>query len=48
MTLSQGWRLAREWYEDRLSKDWRPKTVAEAEAAFGRVGLVGDFWKLKD
>ncbi len=48
MTLSQGWRLAREWYEDRLSPDWRPKTVAEAEAAFGRIGLVGDFWKLED
>jgi hypothetical protein len=46
LTLSQGWRLAKEWYEDRLSPDWHPKTVAEAEAAFTRIGLVGDFWKL--
>jgi hypothetical protein len=46
LTLSQGWRLAKEWYEDRLSPDWQPKTVAEAEAAFARIGLLGEFWKL--
>jgi hypothetical protein len=46
LTLNQGWRLAKEWYEDRLSPDWQPKTVAEAEAAFARIGLVGEFWKL--
>ena len=42
----QGWRLAKEWYGDRLSPDWRPKSTAEAEAAFARIGLEGDFWKL--
>jgi hypothetical protein len=46
LTLNQGWRLAKEWYADRLSPTWRPKTVAEAEAAFARIGLVGEFWKL--
>jgi hypothetical protein len=46
LTLRQGWRLAKEWYEDRLDPDWRPKTVAEAEAAFARIGLTGEFWKL--
>jgi hypothetical protein len=48
LTLSQGWRLAKEWYADRLSPQWRPKTVAEAEAAFKRIGLTGEFWKLSD
>jgi hypothetical protein len=46
MTLQQCWELAREWYGDRLSADWRPKTIAEAQLAFARIGLTGDFWRL--
>jgi hypothetical protein len=48
LTLSQGWRLAREWYRDRLSPAWRPKTVPEAQAALASIGLVGKFWKLAE
>jgi len=46
LTLDQVWRLATEWYRDRLSPLWRPKTTAEAQKAFAEIGLVGDFWKL--
>ena len=45
-TLDQAWRLAKAWYADRLSPDWRRRTPAEAEAVFGSVGLRGSFWKL--
>jgi hypothetical protein len=45
LSLEQGWRLAQEWYGDRLSPHWRSKTVAEAVAAFAAIGLVGEFWK---
>jgi hypothetical protein len=48
LTLAQGWRLAKEWYADRLSADWRPKTVPEAQAVFAKIGLTGDFWKLAE
>jgi hypothetical protein len=48
LTLDQGWRLATEWYGDRLDPNWRPKTVSGAETAFARIGLVGDFWKLSE
>jgi len=48
LTLPQGWRLAQEWYRDRLSPDWRPKTVPEAQAAFAGIGLVGEFWRLAE
>jgi hypothetical protein len=34
------------WYGEKLSPEWRRATPAEAEAAFARVGLVGDFWRL--
>jgi hypothetical protein len=46
LTLDQVWRLATEWYRDRLSPLWRPKTTVEAQKAFAEIGLVGDFWKL--
>jgi hypothetical protein len=46
LSLLQGWKLAVEWYGDRLSPTWRSKTVQEAQAAFARIGLVGDFWEL--
>ena len=46
LTLAQGWRLAREWYGDRLNPHWQPKTASQAQAVFARIGLLGDFWML--
>jgi hypothetical protein len=46
LSLAQGWKLAQEWYGDRLSPQWRPKTVDEAQTAFARIGLTGNFWNL--
>jgi hypothetical protein len=43
----QMWRLASEWYKDRLSPDWRRKNVEEAEAVFAEIGLTGPFWQLR-
>ena len=47
MSLSTGLELGREWYGNKLSPDWRRKTVDEAEAYFARLGLVGEFWQLR-
>ena len=46
LTPEQGWRLAKAWFEDRLSPQWRRKTPEEAQAVFGSIGLVGAFWQL--
>jgi hypothetical protein len=46
-TLEQAWQLARAWYHDRLDPAWRRKTTEEAEAFFARLGLAGDFWRLR-
>ena len=46
MTVDQQWQLARLWYSDRMSPDWRRRTPEEAEAIFAQVGLEGDFWRL--
>lgn len=46
LTLEQQWDLARIWYGDRLSPDWRRRTPEEAEAVFASFGLTGEFWRL--
>ena len=46
MSLAQCWGLARAWYADRLSPDWRRRTKEEAEAIFAALGFSGDFWRL--
>ena len=45
-SLSQLWELARRWYDDRLERDWRLKTVAERQRILRQVGLVGSFWQI--
>ena len=46
MSPQQQWDLARIWYADRMSPDWRRRTPAEAEEVFATVGLTGAFWRL--
>jgi hypothetical protein len=43
---AQLWRLAQAWFHDRLSPDWRRRTVDEVNALFADLGLTGDFWRL--
>ena len=40
------WTLAQLWFRDRLSPDWRRRTVDEAHAVFAGAGLTGTFWRL--
>jgi hypothetical protein len=42
----QGWRLARAWFGDRLSPDWRRRSSEEAKVIFDGIGLTGAFWDL--
>jgi len=45
LTVEQAWKLADSWYRDRLSPDWRRRTVNEAHDLFSSLGLVSDFWR---
>ena len=38
--------LARRWYGERLSPDWRPRSREESQAILSSVGLTGEFWRL--
>ena len=46
LTLEQQWELARIWYADRISPDWRRRKPGEAQAVFEGLGLKGDFWRV--
>ena len=46
VTLEQQWELARIWYSDRMSSDWRRRSPEEAEAVFTSLGLTDGFWRL--
>ena len=45
--LDVAWRLASEWYGERLSPAWRRRSPEEAQAVFDGLGLTGDFWRLR-
>ena len=47
MTPEQCWRLAEAWYADKLSPDWRRKTLDEAEATLASIDLTAPFWNLR-
>ena len=47
MTPEQCWQLAQAWYGDKLSPDWRRKTLDEAEATLAAIGLTEPFWSLR-
>ena len=39
--------LAEAWWWDRLDPIWRPHTRDENQAILDRIGLTGDFWRLR-
>ena len=44
--LDSLWRLARLWFQDRLSPAWRRRTADEVHEIFAAAGLTGPFWRL--
>lgn len=46
VSFEQMWALVQPWYGGRLSRDWRGRTLEEAEAILASVGLTDGFWQL--
>lgn len=44
--LAQVWTLAKAWYTDPRSPDWRPRSRDESQKVLASVGLTGEFWEL--
>ena len=47
MSVHQQWELARAWYSDRASPDWKRRSPEEAQELFRHLGLTGPFWELQ-
>lgn len=47
ITPEQAWALARGWYGNKLSPDWRRHTPEETEALLSSIGLTGAFWSVR-
>ena len=47
LTPEIAWRLAQEWYKDKLHPQWRRHTVDETEHLFASLGLTSDFWRIR-
>lgn len=48
ITPEQAWHLAKGWYGNKLSPDWRRHTLEETEALLKTIGLTGPFWNLRE
>jgi hypothetical protein len=46
-SVEQLWQLALAWYGDRLSPEWRPRTIEENQRILTQVGMTGPFWRLR-
>ena len=48
LTLQKVWELSQMWYHNRMSLDYRGRTVEEVHAIFESVGLTSSFWKFHE
>jgi len=47
LTIGQVWKLSKLWYRDRLSPDFKGRTIAEAHQMFEKIGLNTAFWRFE-
>ena len=45
LPVEQVWELSKLWYRDRLSPEFKGRTIAEARQIFDRLGLRSPFWQ---
>ena len=46
VSLEQIWALSKKWYGDRLSPDFKGRSLDDAQAILTTVGLIDPFWSL--
>jgi hypothetical protein len=45
LSIPQLWQLSQRWYENRLSLEYRGRTVQQVQEIFKQVGLTSEFWQ---
>ena len=46
--IQQVWALSQVWYGDRLSPDFRGRSLDDVRAIFAQFGLTGLFWSMNN
>jgi hypothetical protein len=45
LSIPQLWGLSQRWYENRLSPQYRGRTMEQVQIIFKELGLTSEFWK---
>jgi hypothetical protein len=48
MPAANLWYLSQNWFEGRLSADWKPRSREASQQLLSDAGFVGPFWTLPD
>jgi hypothetical protein len=46
-SIPQLWELSQRWYRDRMSPDYRGRTLGQVQEIFNEVGLTSEFWQIE-
>ena len=46
LSMDRIWELSRRWYHNRMSPEYRGRTVEQAQAIFSELGLTSAFWQV--
>jgi hypothetical protein len=47
LSIPQLWELSQRWYQDRMSPEYRGRTIEQAQKIFGGLGLTSEFWQAR-
>ena len=45
-TIPQLWELSQRWYQNRMSPEYRGRTMEQVQQIFKEAGLTSDFWTI--
>lgn len=45
-TIPELWELSQRWYRDRMSPDYRGRTIEQVQEIFSEAGLTSEFWRV--
>jgi len=45
LSIPQVWELSQRWYQDRMSPQYRGRTIQQAQNIFTELGLTSEFWQ---
>jgi Alkylmercury lyase len=48
LTVNQVWEVAKPWYDNRLSLEFRGRSPEQVAEIFRQAGLTSKFWNVKE